>query len=66
MFKECGRRTDDGACLCFKLTYEPQGSSEVKTRNGECIHLQDFAAILQRETTFRREVIFLVFETFKI
>ena len=31
MFKECGRRgTDNGACLYYKLTYEPEGSGELK------------------------------------
>ena len=33
-FKECGRqrRTDNGACLHYKLTYEPKGSGDL-TRN---------------------------------
>ena len=34
MFKECGRRrrTDNGACLYYKITYEqPKGSGELKT-----------------------------------
>ena len=31
MFKECGRRrTENGACLYYKLTYEPKGSGELK------------------------------------
>ena len=31
-FKECGRgwRTDNGACLYYKLNYEPKGSGELK------------------------------------
>ena len=34
-FEECGRQTDGGwmdggACLYFKLTYEPKGSVELK------------------------------------
>ena len=32
MFKNGGRRrTDDGACLYCKLTYEPKGSGELKS-----------------------------------
>ena len=32
MFKECGRRqrTDNEACLYYKLTYESKGSAELK------------------------------------
>ena len=29
MFEECGIQTDNGACLYYKLTYEPKGSSEL-------------------------------------
>ena len=29
MFKECRRRTDNGAILYYKLTYEPKGSGEL-------------------------------------
>ena len=28
-----GRRADDGACLYYKLTYEPKGSGELKWNN---------------------------------
>ena len=28
-FEECGLRTDGGACLYYKLTYEPKGSGEL-------------------------------------
>ena len=28
-----GRRTDDGACLYYKLTNEPLGSGELKSHN---------------------------------
>ena len=39
MFKECGRRatydgrrrTDNGACLYYKLNYEPKGSGGLKS-----------------------------------
>ena len=30
MFEECGKPVDDGACLFYKLTYEPKGSGELK------------------------------------
>ena len=30
-FEECGRRTDDGACLYYKLIYEPKGPEELIT-----------------------------------
>ena len=36
VFEECGRRTDGGACLYYKLTYEPKGSGELKI---SCISL---------------------------
>ena len=29
MFKECGRQTDNKACLYYKLKYEPEGSGEL-------------------------------------
>ena len=29
MFKECGRRTENGACLYYKLTYEPTSPGEL-------------------------------------
>ena len=28
MFEECGRQTEGGACLYYKLTNEPKGSDE--------------------------------------
>ena len=31
MLKECGRRwMDNGACIYYKLTYEPKDSGELK------------------------------------
>ena len=30
MLNECGRWMDNGAGLCYKLTYEPKGSGELK------------------------------------
>ena len=51
MFKECGRRTtdddddddddgrtDNGACIYYKLTYEPKGSGEL------IIHFTEYVA----------------------
>ena len=44
MLEECRRRTpktdaddgrtDDGACLYYKLTHEPKGSGELKSKGG--------------------------------
>ena len=30
MFEDCGIQMDNGACLYYKLTYEPKGSSALK------------------------------------
>ena len=32
IFKECGRRMDNGVCPYYKLTYEPKGSIELKRK----------------------------------
>ena len=32
IFKECGRRMDNGVCLYYKLTHEPKGSIELKRK----------------------------------
>ena len=48
--KECGRRrtmtynnvrTDNGACLYYKLTYEAKGSGELKKANQWCRRRRD-------------------------
>ena len=34
MFEECGRATNDRACLYYKLTHEPKDSGELKINEG--------------------------------